>query len=142
MLEKFLNAQDSGVYEMALKEIQNGKKKTHWMWFIFPQLDGLGFSFMARKYSLKSKEEAKEYIENDTLRERLIEISNAILELNAEDIQKVFYDPDDLKLKSCMTLFKYVSPEISVFQEVLDKYFDGEECEYTRNFFVEKDEKI
>lgn len=123
-LQRFLSAQES-TYETALEEIQSGKKKSHWMWFIFPQLTGLGQSSLAKFYGISCLEEAKEYMQNDVLRKRLIEISEALLALSGKDAEKIMGYPDNLKLRSCMTLFLIADPDIGVFQQVLDKFFCG-----------------
>ena len=105
------------------------------MWFIFPQIYGLGFSPMSQKYELKSFEEAREYLNHEILGSRLLEITQAVYDLNAEDISYVMGYPDDLKLQSCMTLFALVAPENDIFQKVLDRYYKGEMCEYTAELF-------
>lgn len=122
-LSKFINAQNN-TYEQALNEIQNGKKEGHWIWYIFPQLRGLGLSNLSDKYGITDLYEAKAYMRNDTLKKRLIDISNALLSLETEDISSVVDETDALKIRSCMTLFNYVCPEVPVFELVLAKYFD------------------
>ena len=131
-LNRFLEAQEKD-YEIALKEIKNGKKASCWMWYIFPQLKGLGSTHMANFYGIDNIEEAIEYLHNETLSNRLIEISKALLELEDDsNIKDIMGYPDDLKLRSCMTLFKKAE-ELSevkfdnIFQKVLDKYYNGEE---------------
>ena len=131
-LNRFLDAQEKD-YEKALKEIKNGKKVSCWMWYIFPQLKGLGSTHMANYYGIDNIEEAIEYLHNETLSNRLIEISKALLELDDDsNIKDIMGYPDDLKLRSCMTLFKKAE-ELSnvkfdnIFQKVLDKYYKGEE---------------
>lgn len=131
-LSRFLNAQARD-YEQALSEIRAGRKRSHWIWYIFPQLDGLGYSGTARYYAIKDKAEAEAYMEDPVLSGRLIEISKALLELESDDPTAVMGYPDDLKLKSSMTLFSMVSDD-PVFQKVLDKFFGGEECSYTREY--------
>ena len=138
MTRKFLNAQAGGTYELALHEIECGEKRSHWMWYIFPQIKGLGSSFLARKFELQSFDEAREYFADETLRERLLEISKAVYELNADDIGYVFGYPDDLKFRSCMTLFMLIAPEESIFKMNLDRYYEGEMCEHTVNLFAEE----
>ena len=122
----FIKAQKSS-YPKALREIANGKKVSHWMWYIFPQLRGLGISRSAKKYSISGIEEAVAYLADPILGQRLIEISEILLELPSNDASEIFGHPDDLKLQSCMTLFAASVPHntYSVFQKVLDKYFDG-----------------
>ncbi len=124
-LERFVKAQKNS-YETAVSEIRNGKKRSHWMWYIFPQIIGLGRSETAVYYSIVDEGEARAYIKNDLLKNHLLEISNALLEIESSDPARVMGFPDDLKLQSCMTLFAEVAPEEVVFQKVLDKYFDGE----------------
>ena len=124
-LERFYKAQEHD-YETALSEIRNGRKESHWMWYIFPQVAGLGRSTMAEYYAIRSREEAKAYIEDPLLGKRLIEISQALLQVESDDTGKVMGWPDNLKLWSCMTLFAEVAPEQPVFRNVLEKFYDGE----------------
>ena len=124
MIERFLLAQKE-VYNLALEEIESGRKRTHWMWFIFPQITGLGHSLKSIFYSIKNVEEAEEYLEHPLLGHRLREISQKLLELNTDDPTGVFGSTDAIKLRSCITLFDVVEPE-SVFNKVLMKFFDGE----------------
>ena len=133
-LDRFLKEQEED-YPKALEEIKSGKKQSCWMWYIFPQIEGLGFSEMNKKYSLKDIEEAKAYLENETLKSRLIEITQALLDLEDADIHEVM-GFDDCKLKSSMTLFKKVEEQYNidcgkVFQKTLDKYFNGEDDQRT-----------
>lgn len=128
-LERFLKAQEKD-YEQALNEIKNGRKTGHWIWYIFPQIAGLGFSSTSKYYSIKDKNEAIEYLKNKTLKNRLIEICEALLSLESDDATYVMGYPDDLKLKSSMTLFDEVS-DIDVFKKVLDKFYKGEKDEMT-----------
>ena len=128
-LERFLKAQEKD-YEHALNEIKNGRKTGHWIWYIFPQIAGLGFSSTSKYYSIKDKNEAIEYLKNKTLKNRLIEICEALLSLESDDATYVMGYPDDLKLKSSMTLFDEVS-DIDVFKKVLDKFYKGEKVEMT-----------
>ena len=123
-LSRFLQAQ-KGVYERALAEIESGKKRSHWMWFIFPQLDGLGSSAMARRYAIKSAAEAKAYLAHPQLGPRLAECVEVLLALEGRSAHQIFGFTDDLKLKSCATLFAAVMPAGSVFHRLLDKYFGG-----------------
>ena len=129
-LEHFLSAQQL-LYPQVLKELQAGKKTTHWMWFIFPQIEGLGHSSTAKFYSIKSIEEAKEYIEHPVLGMRLLECCNILLHINGRSADDIFGYPDNMKLKSCMTLFNYVAPGEKVFPDVLQKYFAGQKDERT-----------
>lgn len=124
-LERFYKAQEYD-YETALSEIRNGRKESHWMWYIFPQVPGLGRSTTAEYYAIKSKEEAKSYIEDPVLGKHLIEISQALLQVSSDDAEMVMGWPDNLKLRSCMTLFAEVAPEQPVFRNVLEKFYDGE----------------
>ena len=124
-LERFYKAQEYD-YETALSEIRNGRKESHWMWYIFPQITGLGRSTTAEYYAIKSKEEAKGYIEDPVLGKRLIEISQALFQIESDDAEMVMGCPDNLKLRSCMTLFAEVAPEQPVFRNVLEKFYDGE----------------
>lgn len=124
-LERFLTAQQS-YYRTALQEIKSGKKRSCWMWFIFPQIAGLSYSETARYYAIKNVEEAKAYMEDCTLGTNLIEISEALLEVGSNDADEVMGWPDNLKLKSSMTLFALAKPECETFQKVLDKFFHGE----------------
>ena len=128
-LERFLSAQEHD-YEIALSEIRNGRKQSHWMWYIFPQIQGLGYSSMARFYAIKDREEAVTYLNHPVLGKRLVEITEALLNLRENDARKVMGYPDDLKLKSSMTLFYVVSGR-TVFKQVLDKYYFGELDEKT-----------
>jgi uncharacterized protein (DUF1810 family) len=123
-LARFKNAQDFGVYEKALKEIKLGRKTSHWMWFIFPQLRGLGYSQKASFYGITCANEARAYLEDPVLGSRLREISEALTKLEQNDPQQVMGNPDWLKLNSCMTLFDYISPN-DVFQHVLKKFYNG-----------------
>ena len=128
-LERFIKAQEYN-YKIALDEIRKGRKESHWIWYIFPQISGLGYSDMAKYYGINDLEEAKTYIDNEILGDRLIEISNELLKLNTDDLIYVLGDIDTLKVKSCMTLFELVSNN-PVFSEVLEKYYNGERDEKT-----------
>ena len=125
-LDRFLEAQEI-MYETALKEIKNGKKRSHWMWYIFPQLRGLGESRMSYVYGINGLEEAKAYLEHPVLSARLIEITKALVTHKGKDIYKIMGDIDDMKLQSSMTLFALVSENDSVFRQVLDFFYNGEE---------------
>lgn len=131
MLERFLDAQANGVYERALSEIKSGKKQSHWMWFIFPQMQGLGQSYTAKYYAIKNREMAQQYLQHPILGQRIIEISQAVYDLNAPNIVDVFGYPDYLKFQSCMTMFSLVLPEQKVFHMNLLKYFRGDICRHT-----------
>ena len=129
-LQRFLLAQEP-VYSRALAEIRAGRKRSHWMWFIFPQFDGLGTSATSRQYAIKSLAEAKDYLAHPVLGMRLEEISQAVLDIEDRSAHDIFGSPDDLKLRSCATLFAEVSPQESTFQRILAKYYDGEPCAKT-----------
>jgi len=124
-LERFVRAQE-GDYGRALAEVRAGRKRSHWMWYVFPQLDGLGFSAMSRRYSIKSRAEAEAYLRHPVLGPRLAEICEAALGVEGKSAREVFGSPDDLKLRSCATLFAAVSPPGSVFHRLLDEFFRGE----------------
>ena len=120
-------------YEKALSEIKRGRKTSHWIWYIFPQIKGLGFSYNSQFYGIDGLEEAREYLKDDLLRNNLITISNALLNLNESDPEIVMGYPDNLKLFSSMTLFYKADPSIEVFKKVLDKYYDSDLDENTLN---------
>lgn len=129
-LNRFLSAQEK-TYKQALQEIRSGRKMSHWMWYIFPQIHGLGYSSTAQYYAITGLDEAKEYISHPILGERLREISSALLELESSDAEEVMGWPDNLKLHSSMTLFSIADPGCDIFQKVLDKYFNGEKDQKT-----------
>lgn len=129
-LQRFVDAQKND-FDIALSEIKGGRKQSHWMWYIFPQIHGLGFSETSKFYSIKDSEEAKQYLQHPLLGKRLIEISGALLTLPTDNAHAVFGSPDDLKLKSSMTLFASLPKTDSVFQSVLEKFFHGEKDEKT-----------
>lgn len=124
-LNRFLSAQE-GVYERALAELKGGEKRTHWMWFIFPQIDGLGYSPTAKRYSIKSMEEARQYLNHPVLGKRLLECTEAVVALKGGSLSEIFGYPDDMKFKSSMTLFEKIAGSGSVFSSALDKYCHGE----------------
>ena len=128
-----INASFKSLYEEALEEIKQGHKEGHWIWFIFPQLRGLGDSVNSRFYGLDVNE-VDDYINNETLYSRLIEISEALLNVNNDSIIDIVGYIDSLKIKSCMTLF-YLKTNNELFKKILDKYFNGEYCEYTVDKF-------
>ena len=123
-LNRFLEAQKRE-YETAYQEISEGKKRSHWIWYIYPQIKGLGMSYMDSEYSIKSIQETIEYINNKVLFERLKEMTNLLIKIPHNDIKEVMWYPDDLKLRSCMTLF-YVCTGKHIFQNVIDKFYQGE----------------
>jgi uncharacterized protein (DUF1810 family) len=123
-LMRFLEAQQH-VFATALQEIRNGRKTSHWMWYIFPQISGLGSSGMSRLYAIKDMAEAKQYSDHPVLGQRLVEITSELLNLENNDPAAVFGHIDSLKLRSSMTLFSLLEDAHPVFQKVLDKYFGG-----------------
>jgi uncharacterized protein (DUF1810 family) len=124
-LNRFIQAQQ-GVYERALAELRAGQKRTHWMWFIFPQIDGLGFSSTTHFYAIKSVEEARQYLDHPLLGSRLHACVEAILSVQERFADEIFPYPDDLKLKSSLTLFATVAKPPSIFDRALERFFDGE----------------
>ena len=124
-LDRFKKAQEED-YPYALQEIKAGRKRSHWIWYIFPQLKGLGFSSMSDYYGIDGRAEAQAYIADSILRARLVEISQALFALESINPTQVMGYPDDMKLKSSMTLFAEVAPDIPVFEQVLQKFFSGE----------------
>lgn len=122
-MERFLKAQQNS-YSQALKEIRNGRKYSHWIWYVFPQLAELGRSQTAKYYGIKGIDEAKQYLENDTLRERLIEISEALFSVDDTAVN-ILGSIDAMKVKSCMTLFHVAEPSTEIFKKVIDKFYDG-----------------
>jgi uncharacterized protein (DUF1810 family) len=129
-LNRFISAQE-GIYDRALAELREGLKRSHWMWFIFPQIDGLGHSPTTRHYSIKSLEEARQYLAHPVLGARLKECVEAVLNVQGQSASDIFGHPDDWKLQSSMTLFELVSGPHSVFARVLDKYYQGKRDERT-----------
>ncbi len=123
-LDRFLRAQAEN-YEQALSEIRSGRKRTHWMWYIFPQIDGLAFSATAKFYAIQSIDEARAYLDHAVLGARLRECAEAALGVKGRSATEIFGRPDDLKLRSCATLFAQVVPG-SVFDRVLEKYYAGQ----------------
>jgi uncharacterized protein (DUF1810 family) len=121
-LSRFVQAQE-GDYERALAELRSGRKRTHWMWYIFPQLDGLAFSATSKRYAIKSVEEAQAYLAHPILGPRLRQCVEAVLRIEGYSATAIFGSPDDLKLRSCATLFALVSPPGSVFHRLLNTYY-------------------
>ena len=135
-LERFKEAHQRD-YATALAEIRSGRKKSHWMWYIFPQLKGLGYSSTSQYYGIRDLDEAKAYLQHPVLGPRLVEISEALLTLDTDDAGAVMGYPDNLKLHSCMTLFELAAfdlsaPELYVFSRVLEKFFAGHQDRRTR----------
>lgn len=129
-LTRFVRAQEAD-YEAALSEIRSGCKRSHWMWYILPQIEGLGASAMSRRYAIRSRAEAEAYLRHPVLGQRLAECAEAVLGIEGRSAFEIFGSPDDLKLRSCATLFAAVSPAGSVFERVLAKFFRGERDEAT-----------
>jgi uncharacterized protein (DUF1810 family) len=124
-LSRFVRAQADD-YDEALSEIRSGRKRSHWMWYIFPQYEGLGFSATSQRYAIKSLAEAEAYLRHPVLGPRLMECAEATLRVEGRSAYEIFGSPDDMKLRSCATLFARVSPAGSVFHRLLDRYFQGE----------------
>jgi uncharacterized protein (DUF1810 family) len=124
-LERFVQAQARGVYERALSELQAGRKRTHWMWFIYPQVVGLGSSAMAERYAIASLEEARAYLAHPVLGPRLLACVKAMIELKGATARQVLGQPDDLKFHSSLTLFHGAAPGEPLFRAALDRYFEG-----------------
>ena len=124
-LSRFVRAQEED-HRQALAEIAAGRKRTHWMWYIFPQFAGLGVSPISMEYSIRSLDEARAYLAHPVLGPRLLQCSEALLRVAGRSATEIFGFPDDLKLRSCATLFGQVSPPGSVFDRLLEKYFAGE----------------
>ncbi len=123
-LDRFVRAQD-GAFATALAEIRGGRKRSHWMWYVLPQIAGLGFSAMSQRYAIQGMAEAQAYLEHPVLGPRLIECVEALLTIEGRSANEIFGSPDDLKLRSCATLFAQVTPPGSVFEQLLEKCFDG-----------------
>ena len=129
-LDRFVQAQTL-MYSTTLKEIQNGKKRSHWMWYMFPQLRGLGMSSMAHLYGISGLGEAKAYLAHPVLSGRLYELCGELLKHKDKTALEIFGDIDEMKLKSSMTLFALTSEDYTIFDEVLECFFDGEMDEVT-----------
>ncbi|HEX8269591.1 MAG TPA: DUF1810 domain-containing protein [Flavobacterium sp.] len=136
-LKRFLDAQNQ-MYLKALSEIRNGHKSSHWMWFIFPQIKGLGQSETAKFYGINDLDEASAYLAHPVLGKHLIEISEALLQINEKSATEIFASPDDMKLRSSMTLFANLKDTSPVFEHVLQKYFDGLHDERTLQLLLQK----
>lgn len=135
-LQRFIDAQENS-YEIALLEIKNGRKRSHWMWYIFPQLSELGHSSTSKYYGINSIEEAKAYLNNSILRKHLVEISEELYKLN-DNISDILGYPDDLKLNSCMTLFNYADPALDVFDRIINKFYNGKKDQLTLDLLEDK----
>jgi uncharacterized protein (DUF1810 family) len=129
-LRRFVDAQ-AHTYDQALAELRAGEKRTHWMWFVFPQIAGLGHSGMAQRFAISGLEEAGAYVAHPTLGRRLVESARALTDLDTADADRVLGPVDAQKLRSSMTLFARAAPDEPVFREVLDHYFDGTEDDAT-----------
>jgi len=136
-LNRFVRAQESS-YEQALSELERGRKQSHWMWYIFPQLDGLGSSSMSRLYSIKSEAEARAYLAHPVLGPRLSACAEAILAVDGRSATAILGSPDDMKLKSCATLFAHVSERSSVFERILEKFYAGERDATTQRLLASR----
>ena len=138
-LSKYIKAQER-THPSALRELQNGYKSSHWSWWEIPQIIGLGMTYTSREYAIKNLAEAKDYLKNDTLRTHLLELCEALLSLKTNDAGRVMGYPDDLKLRSCLTLFSVADPECGTFQAVLDKFFRGKPDEKTLRILKKQEE--
>jgi uncharacterized protein (DUF1810 family) len=123
-LRRFVAAQEDA-YDLALRELRAGRKRSHWMWFIFPQFAGLGSSTMAQRFAIGSVAEAEAYLAHPVLGPRLVKCCEAVLGVVGRTAYEIMGTPDDLKLRSCATLFAHLAPAGSVFERVLDKYYEG-----------------
>jgi uncharacterized protein (DUF1810 family) len=132
-LERFVQAQDSGsTYQRAVAELRSGRKTTHWMWFIFPQIAGLGSSAMAHAYAISDLAEAQAYLAHPILGPRLIECAEIVAAQQGRSAEQIFGGIDAIKLRSSMTLFAHAAPDQTIFQQVIDQYCDGQDPETTR----------
>ena len=136
-LDRFISAQQ-GVYDRVLAELRDGQKRSHWMWYVFPQFQGLAQSNTSRYYAIKTREEAIAYLQHPVLGKRLRECTEAVTNIEGKSVSEIFGYPDDLKLKSSMTLFSSVASD-PLFDRVLDKYFQGEEDEKTLQLLKKTD---
>ena len=123
-LERFIEAQE-GIYKTAVSELKNGHKTSHWMWYIFPQIKGLGFSSMSMQYSISSLREAEEYLDHPILVSRIRECTRIVLDINDYSAKQIFGSIDEIKFRSSMTLFNYVQNNENIFELALVKYFNG-----------------
>ncbi|MEQ1848494.1 MAG: DUF1810 domain-containing protein [Nitrospira sp.] len=136
-LQRFLDAQDH-VYNAVLDELRAGRKSSHWMWFIFPQITGLGRSAMAQKFALTSFDEAKAYLQHPILGPRLKECTQLVLDVEGRSAEEIFSSPDNLKFRSCLTLFMTATTDNTVFKDALLKYFDGKPDEMTLDLLAQQ----
>lgn len=123
-LQRFVEAQ-APVYERVRAELRNGRKHSHWMWYVFPQIAGLGHSAMAQRYAISSLDEAKAYLAHPVLGQRLRECTRLMVQVDGKSAYEILGSPDDMKFRSCMTLFARAAPQDEIFGAALDKYFDG-----------------
>jgi uncharacterized protein (DUF1810 family) len=140
-LRRFTSAQE-GVYERALDEIRNGRKETHWIWFIFPQIDGLGSSSTSKRYAIRNRGEAQSYLSHPVLGPRLCECAEAVLAVEGRTASEIFGYPDDLKLRSSMTLFAAATEPGSVFERVLERYYQGKPDRLTLDILKKLEQKM
>ena len=131
-IERFIEAQKRD-YTTALSEVRAGHKESHWIWYIFPQILGLGSSCYANLYGIRNKEEAEEYLNHKVLGKRLREITNALLQIEDKSAEEIFGDLDSMKVKSSMTLFDIIAPD-DIYAQVLNKFYKGERCYKTIQF--------
>jgi uncharacterized protein (DUF1810 family) len=132
-LERFVRAQDSGgTYQRAVAELRNGRKTSHWMWFIFPQVAGLGRSAMAQAYAISDLTEARAYLAHPVLGPRLVECAEIVASQRGLSAEQIFGGIDAIKLRSSMTLFAHADPDQTIFQQVIDQYYDGPDRETER----------
>jgi uncharacterized protein (DUF1810 family) len=137
-LARFVDAQ-APVMARVTAELSAGRKRSHWMWFVFPQLAGLGFSAMAARYAIRSRNEARAYLAHSVLGPRLIDCTRLVLAVEGRDAYAIFDTPDDLKFRSSMTLFARTAPTEPAFGRALSKYFDGEEDQKTLSLLEQQD---
>ncbi|MBX9723595.1 MAG: DUF1810 domain-containing protein [Candidatus Obscuribacterales bacterium] len=135
-LQRFLDAQE-GIYDSVLAELRAGRKSSHWIWFIFPQIKGLGHSAMAQQFAIGSLEEAKSYLQHPVLGPRLRECTQLVLDVNGRSAEEIFGYPDHLKFRSCMTLFLTAATDNKIFQDALLKYFDGQPDQATLDLLAQ-----
>jgi uncharacterized protein (DUF1810 family) len=132
-LERFVRAQDSGgTYQQVVAELRNGRKTSHWMWFIFPQVAGLGRSAMAQAYAISDLTEARAYLAHPVLGPRLVECAEIVASQRGLSAEQIFGGIDAIKLRSSMTLFAHADPDQTIFQQVIDQYYDGPDRETER----------
>ncbi len=140
-MKRFIEAQE-GMYPRALAELKAGRKQSHWMWFIFPQIAGLGISETSRFYAIRDLQEAMQYLDHPLLGKRLEECCQALLLLEGLSVLHIFGSPDDLKLKSSMTLFSQAADEPEIFERVLDRYYSGEKDERTLDILARLNRQV